>query len=408
MNLEYFIANKISSKASDVFSRPVIKISYVSIALGLALMIISVAIVIGFKSSISNKIIGFAAHMQIEGFSNNESIIEKPLQKDDEFLIQLRKRKDVRHMQFTALKAGVLKTEEQIQGVLLKGVDMNYDTTFLHGSLVDGHLPQISDEGITNEVIISSSLAKKMNLKTGDPVRVWFIGEDDKNARGRKFVISGVYNTSIEEFDNAYIIGDIRHVQKLNNWTENQVGKVELMVNDFRDVDQVARSIYKQIPYNLTVLTVKDRYPQIFNWLDLLDMNVIVILTLLILVAGITMISTLLIIIIERTNMVGVLKALGMRNKSVRKIFLYKASYIIIRGMLWGNVIGLLFYYVQEKFRLIKLNPENYYVNYVPVELNLNNIFLLNAGTFIICFLMLIIPSYYITRIQPLKALRFE
>ncbi len=346
--------------------------------------------------------------MQIEGFSNNESIIEKPLQKDDEFLIQLRKRKDVRHMQFTALKAGVLKTEDQIQGVLLKGVDMNYDTTFLHGSLVDGHLPQISDEGITNEVIISSSLAKKMNLKTGDPVRVWFIGEDDKNARGRKFVISGVYNTSIEEFDNAYIIGDIRHVQKLNNWTENQVGKVELMVNDFRDVDQVARSIYKQIPYNLTVLTVKDRYPQIFNWLDLLDMNVIVILTLLILVAGITMISTLLIIIIERTNMVGVLKALGMRNKSVRKIFLYKASYIIIRGMLWGNVIGLLFYYVQEKFRLIKLNPENYYVNYVPVELNLNNIFLLNAGTFIICFLMLIIPSYYITRIQPLKALRFE
>jgi len=408
LNLEYFIAHKISSKASDEFSRPVIRISYISIAFGLALMIISVAIVIGFKSSISNKIIGFAAHMQIEGFSNNESIIEKPLQKNDEFIVRMGKRKDVRHVQFTAHKAGVLKTEDQIQGVLLKGVGTNYDTTFLHGCMVEGYLPRISDKSITNEVAISSLLAQKMQLKTGDPIRVWFIAEDDKNARGRKFVISGIYSTSIEEFDDAYLIGDIKQVQKLNNWTESQVGKVELIINNFKNVDQVARSIYKQIPYNLTVSTVKDKYPQIFNWLDLLDMNVIVILTLLILVAGITMISTLLIIIIERTNMVGVLKALGMRNRSVRKIFLYKASYIIIRGMVWGNVLGLLFYYFQDKFQLIKLNPENYYVNYVPVELTPYYVLALNAGTFFICFLMLIIPSYYIARIQPSKALRFD
>lgn len=408
MNLEYFIAKRISSKASDNFSKPVVRISYISIALGLSLMIISVAIVIGFKSSISNKIIGFASHLQIEGFSNYESMLEKPLRADDEFITQLKKRKDIQHIQFTAHKAGVLKTENQIQGVILKGVDVNYDTSFLHSCLLEGNMPNITNEARTDQVVISSSLSAKMNLKLGDPLRVWFISEEDKNARGRKFVVSGIYNTSLEEFDNAYIIGDIKHVQKLNNWERDQIGKVEIMINDFENLEHISNSIYKQIPYNLTVSTVKDKYPQIFNWLDLLDMNVAVILTLLILVASITMVSTLLIIIIERTNMVGVLKALGLRNRSVRKIFLYKASYIILQGMLWGNIIGLLFYFLQSRFQIISLNPENYYVEYVPVELNPYYVLALNAGTFVVCLLMLIIPSYYITRITPSKALRYE
>jgi len=408
LNLEYFIAGKISSKASDSFSKPAIQISYISIALGLALMIISVVIVIGFKHSISNKIIGFAAHMQIEGFSNNESVSEKPLNKNDVFITGLAKRKDVKHVQFTAYKAGVLKTEDQIHGVILKGIDNHYDTVFLHSCMVAGRMPLFSKEKVSDDVIISSEMADKMNLHIGDPVRVWFISEHDKNARGRKLTVCGIYKTSIEEFDHVFMIGDIRHVQKLNNWTKDQVGKVEIMVKDFKKLDQVADDIYRQIPYNLTVVTVKTRYPQIFNWLDLLDMNVVVILTLLIVVAGITMISTLLIIIIERTNMVGVLKALGMRNRSVRKIFLYKASYIIVRGMIWGNLLGLSFYFLQDKLRLIKLNPVNYYVDYVPVELNLYSLLALNIGTFLICFMMLIIPSYYITRILPSKALRFE
>lgn len=408
MNLEYFIAGKISSRASDSFSKPAIQVSYLSIALGLALMIISVVIVIGFKHSISNKIIGFAAHLQIEGFSNYESVSEKPLNKHDVFIEGLARRKDVKHVQFTAHKAGVLKTEDQIHGVILKGIDAQYDTTFLHNSLVSGSMPVITSEQITNDVIISSAIADKLGLKVGDPVRVWFISEDDKNARGRKLKVCGIYETSIEEFDHVFLIGDIKHVQRLNNWTSDQVGKVEVMIKDFRKLDRVADDIYRQIPYNLTVVTVKTRYPQIFNWLDLLDMNVVVILTLLIIVAGITMVSTLLIIIIERTNMVGVLKALGMRNRSVRKIFLYKASYIIARGMIWGNLLGISFYLLQDKLRLIKLNPVNYYVDYVPVELNLYYLLALNIGTFLICFLMLIVPSYYITRILPSKALRFE
>ncbi|MCB2208913.1 MAG: ABC transporter permease [Bacteroidetes bacterium] len=408
MNLEYYIAKRISSKTSDNFSKPVVKISYISIALGLSLMIISIAVVIGFKASISNKIIGFAAHMQIQGFSNYESIQEKPLQIDDEFVSYLKNRKDLKHIQFTAHKAGVLKTEDQIQGVIFKGVGADFDTSFLSGSLVEGVMPNISNDNRTDEVLISSTISKKMKLAIGDPLRVWFINDEDQNARGRKFWVSGIYNTSLKEFDDVFIVGDIHHVQKLNNWNNDQIGTIEVMINDMSALDEISNSVYKHIPYNMTVSTVKEQYPQIFNWLDLLDMNVIVILSLLILVASITMVSTLLIVIIERTNMVGVLKALGFRNRSVRKIFLYKASYIILRGMIWGNVIGLLFYFMQSQFQLIRLDPENYYVDYVPVILNVYYLLGLNAGTFIVCFFMLIIPSYYITRIVPSKALRYE
>ena len=408
MNLEYFIAKRISSKTSDNFSKPVVKISYISIALGLSLMIISVAVVIGFKASISNKIIGFAAHMQIQAFSNYESIQEKPLLMDDAFVDYLKNRKDLKHIQFTAHKAGVLKTDEQIQGVIFKGVGVDFDTNFLYSSLVEGGMPVFDQKQRTDDVLISSTLSQKMKLEIGDPLRVWFISSEGQNARGRKLWVSGIFNTSLKEFDDAFIVGDIKHVQKLNNWNEDEIGKIEVMINDMDAIEEISKSVYKHIPYNMTVTTVKEQYPQIFNWLDLLDMNVIVILSLLILVASITMVSTLLIIIIERTNMVGVLKALGFRNRSVRKIFLYKASYIIFRGMIWGNIIGLLFYFIQSKFRMIRLDPENYYVDYVPVMLNIYHLLALNAGTFVVCFLMLVVPSYYITRIIPSKALRYE
>ncbi|PLW96064.1 MAG: ABC transporter permease [Marinilabiliales bacterium] len=371
-------------------------------------MIISIAVVIGFKASISNKIIGFASHMQIQGFSNYESMQEKPLLISDDFIDYLKNRKDLKHIQFTAHKAGVLKTEDQIQGVIFKGVGADFDSNFLYNSLVEGVMPNISEESRTDEVLISSKLSSKMNLKVGDPLRVWFISEQDKNARGRKFIVSGIFDTSLEEFDNAFVIGDIKHVQRLNNWNENQIGKIEVTIENMDDLDDISNSVYKHIPYNMTVTTVKDQYPQIFNWLDLLDMNVAVILSLLIIVASITMISTLLIIIIERTNMVGVLKSLGLKNRSVRKIFLYKASYIIFKGMVWGNIIGLAFYFLQSQFRIIRLDPVNYYVDYVPVTLNVYYLLALNVGTFLVCFLMLIIPSYYITRIVPSKALRYE
>ncbi len=408
MDFEYFIAKKISSGKTDKLSKPVIRISYISIALGLALMIISVAIVVGFKKSISDKIIGFAAHMQIVPFDNNTSLEEQPLTIDGAFINRLAAHPEISHIQFTAKKAGVLKTDEQIQGVVVKGVGADYDQNFLKENIIEGSFPNVSSKKKTNEVLISATLSTKLKVKVGDELRVWFISGEQSQPRGRKFEVSGIFKTSLEEFDGRFIIADIRHLKKLNNWTEEQVGSVEVFIRNPDKLDEVADNLYQEIPYDLNIITVTDEYPQIFNWLDLLDMNVAVVLVLMILVAGITMVSTLLIIILERTNMVGVLKSLGANNTSIRKVFLLKAAVIISKGMFWGNIAGLGFYFIQKYFQLIKLSPENYYMDFVPVELSLVNFLLLNLGTFIICLLMLIVPSYYISRIVPAKALRYE
>lgn len=407
MNFERFIAQHISSAKSDDYAKPVIRISYISIALGLALMIISVAVVIGFKHSITNKIIGFTAHLQIIPFDNNESLEEKPITIDADFLHELETNDHIEHFQFCARKAGVIKTEDQIQGIVFKGVGEDFDKTFLEEHLVSGRFPAINEKR-TDEILLSASLADRLELNTGDDLRTWFVTGNSTNARGRKFKIVGLFDTSLEDFDNTFLIGDIRHVQKLNDWESDQIGSIEVMINDPENLHDVAFQLYGDLPFDLRVVTVTEEYPQIFNWLDLLDMNVIVILILLIAVAAITMISTLLVLILERTNMVGILKALGANNRSIRKIFLYKASGIILKGMLWGNIIGLGFYFIQYYFNLIQLSPENYYVDYVPVELNWLYVVLLNAGTFAICALMLVAPSYYITRIVPARALRYE
>lgn len=408
VNFEYYIAQRIKTGKIQSLSKPIVKISFISIALGLALMIISVAVVIGFKNSVSEKVMGVASHIQLVLFDNDASLQGNPITVTDDIISQLLSNNKIDYIQFTAQKAGVIKTSDQIQGVVLKGVDSNYNSKFLIDNLVAGSYPNIGDSVKTDEVMISGSIAKKLNIEVGDDLRMWFVDEDDARARGRKFSVIGIYNTGVEEFDNMYMIGDLRHIQKLNNWNSDEVGTIEIYLNDVDEIANTASELYSIIPYNITVETVYDTYPQIFNWLDLLDMNVIVILALMILVATITMVSTLLVLIIERTSMVGLLKALGTNNRSIRKIFLYKASGIILTGMLWGNIIGLLFYFIQLKYRLISLAPESYYVDYVPVELHLSDFLMLNLGTFIVSVLVLIIPSYYITRIIPARALRYE
>jgi len=408
LNFEYFIAKQIAPDKSDNYAKPVVKISYISIALGLALMIISVSVVIGFKRSVSNKIIGFTSQLQITPFDNNESMEERPLAVSPELVDKLTSNKHITHIQLTAKKAAVLKTEDQIQGIVFKGVGVDYDTTFLTESLVKGRLPAFDEFSQTDDVLISETLSKKLNVDVGDDLRAWFVSGDYSQARGRKFTISGLYNTSLEEFDNLFVIGDLKHIQKLNGWENDQVGTIEVMVDQKEGLRDIAFELYRILPYDLRISTVMDQYPQIYNWLELLDVNVIVILVLMVVVAAITMISTLLILIMERTNMVGVLKALGASNKSIIKIFLYKAIYIVFRGMIWGNLLGLGFYFIQYYFRIVKLSPENYYVDYVPVELSPLLFLALNAGTFMVCFLMLIGPSIYITRIVPSRALRYE
>ncbi|GMT45521.1 MAG: ABC transporter permease [bacterium] len=408
MNVAYFIAKHIAPGRTEAYARPIIRIAVISIALGLALMIISVAIVIGFKSSISNKVVGFSAPLRVVAFTNNESLEESPVTLGTKFLKALRTNPEITHIQYTAQKGGVLKTRNQIQGIILKGVGQNYDWSFLKKNLAAGHLPDFKTAGASRQVLISQKLARKLQLKVGDAVRIWFIGQDATAALGRKLTISGIYNTGIGEFDNRFLIGDLRQIQRLNGWKPDQVGSVELQVRDFKKLKTIALGIYKSIPYNLNINTIYDNYPEIFNWLNLLNTNVVVILVLMILVAGVTMVSTLFILIIERTGMVGLLKTLGTGNRTIQKIFLYKAAYIIGRGMFWGNLLGLLFYFVQYYFHMFRLNPVSYYVSYVPVELSVSNFLLLNTGTFFLCLLMLIIPSFYIMRIEPARALRYE
>ncbi len=408
MNVSYFIARHIAPGRSEAYARPVIRIAVVSIALGLALMIASVAIVIGFKHSISNKVVGFSAPLQIVAFTRNESLEESPVTIGTKFLKKLHSYPEITHIQYTAQKGGVLKTHDQIQGIILKGVGKDYNWNFLKENLIAGHLPDINTDKPGRQVLISQKLATKLRLKPGDAVRIWFIGKEATAALGRKLIISGIYNTGIEEFDNRFLIGDLRQIQQLNGWKPNQVGSVELQVRNFKKLKSIAQKIYENIPYNLNINTIYDTYPEIFNWLGLLDTNVVVILVLMILVAGITMVSTLFILIIERTGMVGILKTLGANNHTIQKIFLYKAAYIIGRGMFWGNLLGLFFYFIQYHFHLFRLNPVSYYVSYVPVELSVSHFLLLNAGTFFLCLIMLIIPSFYIMRVEPASALRYE
>ncbi|MBP6979116.1 MAG: ABC transporter permease [Bacteroidales bacterium] len=406
MNLELFIANRIVARGEPGFARPITRITIFSIVLGLAAMIVSMAIVTGFQQQIRDKVIGFGSHIQITRFDSNVSYEPEPVAIEQPDLDQIRAIDGVRHVQSFAIKAGIIKTEDQMEGVVLKGVGSDFDWSFFSDRMEEGTVFQVSDTGKTDAIILSKNLASRLNLSVDQEIRMYFIIEN--TIRGRKFRISGIYETGLEDFDNTYVLGDIGHIQKLNNWTSGQVSGYEVMIKDFRDLDKITQTVYNAIPYDLDAMNIRQLYPQMFDWLKLQDMNVAIILVLMVLVAGITMISTLLILILERTNMIGILKALGAADWSVRKIFLYNAVYLIGKGMLWGDILGLGLCLLQKQFGLIKLPQESYYVSVVPINLDLVHIILLNLGTLVICTLMLIVPSYIIARIMPARAIRFN
>ena len=406
MNAERFIAGRILSPEKSDFSHPIVRIAIISIALGMTVMFVSIAILTGFQEQIREKVIGFGAHIQISHFDENSSFEPQPVSMNQPFYPSLEKTKGIRHIQVFANKAGIIKTKDQIQGVVLKGVGRDYDWSFFKDKIVQGSYFTVPDTGRTNEVLISKSLASLMKLKVDDELRMYFIAGN--NTLGRKFHICGIYETGLEEMDDMYVIGDIHHIQKLNDWAPDQVGGFEVLIHDFRDLDRLEKEVYMKIGFSLDAVSIQQLYPQIFDWLDLQDINVLIILTLIVLVAGITMISTLLILILERTNMIGILKALGMKNTGIRKIFLFNALYIVGTGLIWGNLAGLALCLAQLKFGIITLPQESYYVSVVPVNLDILNILLLNTGTLIVCMLMLILPSYIITRISPVKAIRFD
>ena len=414
MNLELFIAKKITNneKGDGNISHPIISIAKVSIALGISVMILAVAIVTGFKSEITNKVIGFGSHIQITNYDNNSSFETQPIEKSTVSIDQIENISGIKHVQAFATKPGILKTKSEIQGVVLNGVGLDYDWDFFKKHIVEGDTIQLSDDEKSNDILISERLSTLLHLKLGDKISLHFI---QNPPRMRRFTITGIYNTGMQEFDQLFLFCDIKHIQKLNDWTEDEISGYEIFIDDFDDlayiehqVKGITASSFSEEGASLKVRNIIRKYPQIFSWLDMLDLNVWIILSLMILVAGFNMVSGLLIIILEKTNMIGILKALGTPNWSIRKIFLYQSSMLIGKGMLWGNVIGISICLLQYWFEIIPLDPANYYVDTVPINLNISHLILLNIGSLIATVSMLLIPSYLITKITPAKAIKFD
>jgi len=412
MNLEFYIAKRIHfQEGKKNVSRPAVRIATIAIALGLAVMILSVAVVIGFKNEIRNKIIGFGGHIQIVNYDNNNTYEMNPIEIDSTFRKKIKSFQGVKLVQNFVTKPGIIKTKSEFQGIIIKGIDTDFNWDFFKLNLIEGDVLKISNDTLKNDIVISKYLSDLLGLKIGDSFYTYFIQDQ---VRARKFKIKGIYATNFVEYDKLFIITDLRHVQKLNNWNENQISGFELVISDFDKIDETGENINdfisKSSIYNNLYFTqtIKQLNPQIFGWLDLLDMNVWVILFLMLAVAGFNMISGLLILILERTNMIGILKSLGATNWSIRKIFLYHSFFLIGKGMIWGNFIGLLICTIQYFTGIIPLDPEVYYVTSVPISFNWFYIVALNIGTLIASLLMMIGPSYLITKILPSKIIRYE
>lgn len=368
-------------------------------------MIISMAIVTGFQKEITDKVVNFGADIIITEYSNLNAIEPQPVSKQQDFYPTLTEIDGIRHMQVFATKAGIIKTDEEIEGVVVKGVGSDFDWSFFKQHLVAGEVFETTDESRSKNILISEVISKKLKLDVGDRMQVFFI--QDERQRARIFDVSGIYRTGLSEYDERYVITDITHIQRLNGWDENQVAGFEVFVDDFSQLDVLDDVVYHSIGTDLFSATVKELQPQIFDWLDLQDTNVRVIIILMLVVAGFNMISALLIMIIERVYMIGTLKSLGMNDGKIRNIFIFQALYLTGVGLFWGNLVGIVLCLVQDQFGIITLDEASYYVKVVPINLQLTHILLLNMGTLFFCFLMLLLPSMVVSRIQPLKAIRF-
>jgi lipoprotein-releasing system permease protein len=413
MNLEYFIASRLISNKGTKGNKtePAIRIAIIGIAVGLAVMLIAWAIVIGFRREVRNKIIGVNAHIQITSYYSNFTYEMNPVNISDSLVNDLRAVPGVKHVQRLYTKPGMIKTITDFQTVVLKGADQDFDETFLKESLVAGKMPDFTS--LTNDVLISERLSKLLNLKIGDGFLAYFIRGESISAR--KFHISGVYNTHFSEFDKYFLLADARHIRKLNGWNENQAAGLEIFATSMEDFSKAEEGVYStisrvadQTDEAFYMRNLFEMSPDLFGWLDLLDTNVWLILFLMIFVSGFNIISGLLILILQRTNMIGVMKALGARNFSIRKVFIYMSCFLIAKGLFWGNLIGLSFCVLQKYFHLVPLNAETYYVDAVPIELNWMYIVLVNLGTILISLLVVLLPTQMISRIRPVKAIRFD
>ena len=415
MNLPLYIAKRIYSDQGDKrkVSRPAIRIATIGVAIGLAVMIVTVSVVLGFKHTIRDKVVGFGSHIQVHNIMNYNGSDPHPICANDSLMKAIESIDGVAHAERFSTTQGILKTDDDFLGVAFKGIAAEYDTAFLHKHLVEGNIPEFSDSVSHYKLLISKMIADKMRLKAGDRVFGYFI--DGEDVRTRKFTVSGIYQTNMTRFDETLCFTDLYTASKLNGWTDNQATGIEVIVKDFDHINETADLFIDNVNRtsdeqgnSLTTDTIYELYPQVFSWLELLDINVWIILALMVCVAGFTMISGLLIIILERTQMIGILKALGARNKTVRHTFLWFSVFIIGQGLLFGNIVGIGLVLLQQYTGIITLDPQTYYVSEAPMELNIPLIVMINLATLLICVFVLIAPSFLISHIHPAKSMRYE
>ncbi len=411
MNFEYFIAKRIigSKSYKSSVSAPIIKIGIVAIAIGMVVMLIAVATGLGLQQKIREKTVAFNGHLTISNYdsnASNESIV--PINKYQDFYPDFKTVKGVKHVQAIASKSGIIRTLTDFEGAVFKGVGSDYDWSYMQEFLVDGTLPKYTDT-YSNDVLISNYIANRLNFKVGDEFQIYFADKDlTKPPRILKCIIVGIFNSGFQELDETYMLGDIKHIQRIKKWKKEEIGHFEVFLDDFNTLDKKTAEIYQNTPSTLNTQTIVEKYYSVFEWISIFDKNTYGIIGIMIIVAGINMITALLVLILERMQMVGILKALGSDNWSIRKVFLYNASYLIILGLFWGNLLGISLLLAQKYFGFFPLNPEVYHVTKVPVYINIGYIIALNIGTFMLCLIMLLVPSYIITKITPVKTIKFQ
>ena len=413
MNYEFFIAKRIikAKQYKSSVSATIIKIAIAAIAIGIVMMMIAIATGMGLQKTIQEKVAAFNGHIQISNFDNNDSEVSlTPVDLKQDFYPNFTQVSSVKHIQAVAIKAGIIRTEKTFEGVLAKGVGTDYNWDAFADFLKEGRLPNVAEKRENREVLISAYLARRLELKLGDTFKTLFLKENTNEIPNeRTFEIVGIYESGFQKFDANVMLVDIRHIKRMNKWKADQIGNFEVFLDSFDEIQQKDDEIYNVIPPNLDTQSVVSKFPFIFEWISLFDVNIFLIIGIIIIVGGINMITALLVLILDRTPMIGILKSLGSSNWSIRKIFLYNAAYLIAIGLLWGNIIGISFIWVQRTFGLLKFpNPEQYHTAIIPTHIEVWHILALNIGTLVLCVLMLLIPSYIITKITPVKAIKFQ
>lgn len=423
MKFSRYISKRILKREQEKnnISSPIVKIGITGIALGVAVMIITMAVVTGFQQQIIHKITTFTAHLQINDYDPNQSLEPNPITFDKDLLKKIESTENIKHIQAFATKNGILKTKTENEGIVLKGVSSDYDWTYLQSFVTDGNVLSINKDSISKDIFISQLLATKLHIKLNQKLLVYFMtkkklegttfnGQNfiEYEPRVKDFYVKGIFNTGFSDFDKNLVFVDLKQIQKLNYWKDNEVAGYEVYLKDFNLLEPSLENLNDVVGYNYTVSSVKQLQSSIFSWLEMIDVNAIIIITLMVLVAAINMISALLILILERTNMVGILKALGLSNASVRRIFFYVSIQLLIKGLFFGNLIGIGFCFIQSHFKLLTLNSATYYLEYVPINLSITHILLINLGTIITCLLMMFLPTLILNKITPMKAIRFS